>query len=199
MGTGLAPLSDELTVDEVNKQISLVLAEKGIETVEDLIAWFEDGRAHLVSSPKSAAKELGTTSAFMHAILASNAFRRAYFRRVTATAFHPGVLQRGMEILAADFMDQKVRVRDRLAIFRVVQELFGFEPTQKVQHEITHHPPVIEFRFPTRPEELVGDAAPATVDIVGPGTKPGELVAGDEGDAGDILEVPFKEAGEEDS
>ncbi len=199
MGTGLAKLGDELTIDEVNRQIDLVLGDKGIHTVHDLIAWFEDGRAHLASSPKSAAQELGMTSAFMHAVLASNVFRSEYFRRIAASSFPPHVLADGMRLIAQDFLNPAVSVKDRLAIYRVVQELFGIEPTQRVKHEINQKKVVVEFKVQASPSDFVAEPLPASADFVEPGDGANRLASGDEGNPGEFLEETYQEAEEGDT
>jgi len=196
LGLSLDKLSDTLTTDEVNKQIQLVLGDKGFNTIEDLIEWFEDGRAHLVASPKSAALELGTTSAFMHAIVASEVFRRAYFSRMMTASIPPHKIARGMELLANDFVNPSVAVKERLAIFRVIRELFGFEPTQRVKHDITTTQRRVELRVVASPSDFVDKPEQVSADLLEPGDGEGRVDEGDEGDAGMVLEASFEETEE---
>ena len=153
-----------------------------VSSVQELVEWFEDGRRHLLRDIGAAASELGAPEALLRAVVASTNFRQAYFDHLHKRAFNPDVLERGMGLLAQDFIDANVSVRDRLAIFRMLQELFGITPTQKVQHEISQRVAHIHIKVESTPADFVDVDA----HLVGEGE--GQLGPGDGGVPGGVPE-----------
>lgn len=182
---------------ELSRIISVVLEDKGIRSVHDLVDWYERGRRGLLKDVDRAAKELGVMPSTLRTIIASNAFKAAYFRRVFTDNIDPDVLQQGLAILAADLVSPDTSPKDRLAIVRAIGEFMGVEAKQKVEHEITHKKVEVSFQIVATPDDFAdGEGDTDFVGTVQPGVREDELGHALPEATGVVLEADFEEAEE---
>lgn len=180
---------------ELSRIISVVLEDKGIRSVHDLVDWYERGRRKLLKDVDAAAKELGVMPSTLRTIISSNAFRAAYFRRVFVDNMDPDVLQQGLSILAADLVSPDTSPKDRLAIIRAIGEFMGVEAKQKVEHEITHRKMEVSFLVVATPDDFVnGEGDANVVGSLQPGVRADELGHALPETTGVVLEADFTEA-----
>lgn len=180
---------------ELSRVISVVLGDKGIRSVHDLVDWYERGRRGLLKDVAAAAKELGVMPSTLRTVISSNAFKAAYFRRVFTDNIDPDVLQRGLAILAADLISPETSPKDRLAIIRAIGEFMGVEAKQKVEHEITHRKVEVNFQIVATPDDFVtGEDEPDFVGSIQSGASQDELGHALPEATGVVLEADFEEA-----
>jgi len=155
MAETLALPSSEISVDQLSRIVGSVLGNAGITSVHDLIRWFEDGRRELLDNPEEAAKQLGTTKQMMSTVLASRAFRRAYYEYIFFKKFNPSVIASGLGLLAADFTSPDTSPKNRLAIMKAINEIAGIAQVQKVEHEVTAKTVSVEVKINATPDDFV--------------------------------------------
>lgn len=190
-------IPEQVSEVELSRVIDVVLGERGIRSVNDLVAWYEKGRRDKLAKVDEAARELGVRPSTLRTIISSSAFRAAYFKRILMDRFNPDVLSRGMTLLAADMLSEETSPKDRLAILRAISEMMGVKPTQKVEHEITQKSVEVKFVIETSPSDFVdGEESGRVLGTVQPLPAQGELGHALPEAAGVVLEADFAEAEE---
>lgn len=189
-------VSGQIGEAELSRIIGVVLGEKGIRSVGDLVNWFETGRRGLLKDVGRAAKELGVMPTTLRTVVSSQAFRAAYFQHVLSSGMDPDTLAKGISLLAADMTSPKTAPKDRLAIIRAVAELMGVKTTQKVEHEIKQTSMEIKFHLVASPNDLIDGEEPVVLDTVQPGVSEGELGHALPVSTGVVSEADFEEAEE---
>jgi len=173
------------------------MGEQGIRSVNDLVAWYEDGRRGLLKDVEAAAKQLKVMPTTLRTIVSSSAFRAAYFKHVLNDQLDPEVLAKGISLLAADMLSERTAPKDRLAIIRAVAELMGVKTTQRVEHEISQTSVEIGFHIIASPNDFVsGEEEPRVLDTVQPRVLEGELGHALPPSSGVVSEADFTEAEE---
>lgn len=172
-----------------------------IYSVQELIDYMIDN-PHRIRTPQMAAKETGIPYHLYMAVVSSREFHRAYFDRIHKSVFTGAVLEEGMKLLAEDFINPDVAVRDRLAIFRMLQDMFGATPAQKVEHEVKGTTYQIRLEIAAKPEDFATIDASVVEEAKGalgsgnaeePRSIPVRPLQADEEDTGSVLEVPVQE------
>ena len=199
MGEAIAPVhSGDLNAAELSRIIGGVLGEAGVGSLVELVRWFENGRRHLLDDLDEAARQLGTRGDFLATVVATRAFRRAYFEYLMANAFNPYVLAEGFGLLAADFTSPDVSPRERLAILKTLGEHVGIAKVEKVEHEVTQKTLDVKVVLATRPEDFIDPARGTDKPPLEASLDTPELDAPVLGDAGrgteEVIETTFKEA-----
>ena len=190
--------SDEITVGELSRVLGGVLGERGIASLAALVEWFEDGRRHLLEDVDEAARQLGTTRSFLATVVATRAFRRAYFNHLLSRSFDPDVLSDGFRLLAQDFISPETPTKQRLAIMKTLAEHAGIAKVEKVEHEVKGGQINVAFVLAAQPDDFV-DAPVVTAQPALEASAPGgSLVPDLQGDAGhgseEIIEAEIEEA-----
>ena len=185
----------ELSEEDLNRAIKNTLAKKhNINNVYELVHWFLDGRRDLLMDLSAAAKELGVAVEFVYATVGTAHFRRVLFNELGRSTFNVNTLARGLDLLARDFTDRKVSPAHRIAIYRLIQELFDATPVAKHKHEVNvRHAPQIVFRIEGSPSDLLPDEDPTPRVVAGQHDLHDALGDGDGGEPGeDAIEVHYE-------